>query len=59
MSKKLNIAALDDETAYEVDLLRPVQIGRSWARPGLEVVMKGKVIKEHAEDVADVRPIAD
>lgn len=53
------IADLEDETQYGVDLSRPIQIGRSWARPGTEVHLKGKVIKENADGVASVRALPD
>lgn len=59
MPKKMNIADLDDEAPCEVDLARPIQIGRSWARPGQRVVMKGRLVKEHADDVVEFRPLAD
>ena len=50
---------LDDETQYSVSLLKPVQIGRSWARPGEKIAMKGKVIKEKADVVGTVQPLTD
>lgn len=49
-------AELDDDTQYSVSLLRPIQIGRSWFRPGAGVTLKGKVIKERADDVGAVQP---
>ena len=48
------IAELEDEVQYGVELLRPIQVGRSWARPGTEVHLKGKVIKENADGIASV-----
>lgn len=50
------IADLEDEVQYSVELTRPIRIGRSWARPGAENQMKGKVIKENADGIASVRP---
>jgi hypothetical protein len=58
-SKTRTIADLDDEQSYLVDLSAPVKVGRTWARPGQRVEMKGRVIKEHASNVADVRPLTD
>ena len=54
--KKESIA---DEARYEVDLDSPVKLGRSWARPGQRVEMKGKSVKEHFAHVAAIRPLAD
>lgn len=53
------IAKIDDDARYEVDLDRPVKIGRSWARPGQAVQMKGRIVKEHAQNVAGIRPLTD
>ena len=52
------IADLEDDVQYSVELLRPIQIGRSWARPGVENHLKGKVIKENADGIASVQPLA-
>ncbi len=52
------IAGLEDDAQYSVELSRPVQVGRSWARPGIEVLLKGKVIKENADGIASVQPLA-
>lgn len=54
----LSIEKLKNETAYAVDLLRPVKVGRTWLRPGQPAQMLGKRIKEVAGDVAEVRPLA-
>ena len=51
-------AELDDETQYSVSLLKPIRVGRSWLRPGVDVVMKGKLIKENADVVGAIQPIA-
>lgn len=60
MTKKtLKIADLDDDVQYGVELSRPIQIGRSWARPGAENHLKGKVIKENADGIASVYALAD
>lgn len=59
-AKKSNTyAELDDEGRFLVELAAPVQIGRTWARPGQRVEMKGRTIKEHAANVAAVRPLAN
>lgn len=51
---------VDDQARFDVDLARPVRVGRTaWARPGQRVEMKGRLVKEHAEHVADIRSIAD
>lgn len=52
-------ADLDDEVQYSVSLLKPIQIGRTWLRPGASVLMKGKLIKEKADVIASVQQIAD
>ena len=60
MAKKtLKIEDLNDDDQYSVTLHRPIPVGRSWARPGTEVRLKGKVIKEKADDIATVQPVAD
>lgn len=60
MAKKtLKIADLEDDVQYAVTLNRPIPVGRSWARPGVEVHLKGKVIKENADGVDGVQPIVD
>ena len=51
-------ADLDDEARYEVDLAKPIRVGRAWARPGTHVELKGRLVKEHAENVVAVRPLA-
>ena len=51
-------AELDDEAQYSVSLLKPIQIGRSWLRPGADVTLKGKVIKEKADVIGAVQPIS-
>jgi hypothetical protein len=58
-AKKKTFDDLDDDARFSVDLKGPVKIGRTWARPGQAVEMKGRLVKEHAANVADVRPIAD
>jgi len=58
VTKTLKIADLEDEVQYSVELSRPIQVGRSWARPGAEIQMKGKVIKENEDGIASVRPFA-
>lgn len=60
MAKKtLKIDDLNDDQQYSVTLTRPIPIGRSWARPGAGVTLKGKVIKENADGIDTVQPIAD
>lgn len=60
MAKKaLKIEDLNDDQQYSVTLKRPIQIGRSWARPGADVTLKGKVIKENADGIDTVQPVAD
>lgn len=49
---------LEDELQYSVKLLKPIQIGRSWLRPGADVTLKGKVIKEKADVIGSVQPLA-
>jgi hypothetical protein len=49
---------LEDELQYSVTLLKPIRIGRSWLRPGADVTLKGKVIKEMADDIGSVQPLA-
>jgi len=51
-------ADLEDELQYSVTLLKPIRIGRSWLRPGADVTLKGKVIKEMADDIGSVQPLA-
>lgn len=58
-TRKLSIDKLSDEDRYEVDLKRPIRVGRSWVRPGQRVELKGRVIKDNADDVEAVRPLAD
>lgn len=58
-NKQTKFADLDDEARFEVTLNRPVRLGRIWARTDRTVEMKGRIVKEHADAVADLRPIAD
>ena len=45
-------AAIDDEAEYRVTLKRPIKLGRStWARPGTELTMKVKVLRQHLGDI--------
>lgn len=50
-------ADIDPEAQYEVTLRRPLKIGRSWARPGTFVTLKGKVVLEHQESIDGVSPV--
>lgn len=58
-AKTLTIETLNDDDRFAVDLKRPIQIGRTWLRPGQRIEMKGSAVKEHAQHVDAVRPIAD
>lgn len=53
------IALLDDDGQYPVELLNPIQIGQTWARPGRDVVLKGKFIKQRSDDIASVSAKVD
>ena len=53
-------AGIDDNAQYKVTLTKAVQLGRSWLRPGdPEIVLKGKVVKELADGIADFQQVAD
>lgn len=52
-------ANLDDEAHYKVRLKSPVKRGRIWLRPCDRVTLKGKAVKEIAEHVNDVHPVAN
>ena len=56
--RTVSIDETDAETLYDVSLARPVRIGRAWIRPGQAVRMKGKIIQENADNVAEIREIA-
>lgn len=49
----IDLSDVDDETQYAVTLNRPIQVGSSWARPGQTPVMKGKIIKENVDAIAN------
>lgn len=55
---KPKITDLDDATQYRVQLRRPFKVGRSWVRPGNDITLKGAVIKEHQDDIAEVLDVA-
>ena len=48
---KIDKTKVKDDVIYAVDLNRPVQVGRSWVRPGETPMLKGKVIKENLDAV--------
>lgn len=50
----IKIANVKDNESYSVKLRRPVRVNRSILRPGAAVTMKGKVIKEHADDIESI-----
>ena len=52
-SDGIDISVIDDEKQYAVTLTKPIKVGRTWARPGHDPVLKGKIIKENADAVSD------
>jgi len=44
-------AKVKAEESYAVTLSRPIQVGPRWLRPGQDVTLKGKVIKDNADAV--------
>lgn len=48
---------VEDGAQYDVRLLRPIKVGRTWLRPGEPVRLKGHVIKTHAEDIEHAAPV--
>lgn len=57
MTKTPVTPAIDDEAFYEVELKRVVRRGRSVLRPGADITLKGKVVKELEADIAGIRPV--
>lgn len=55
---KLKISELNDDTQYSVKLRRPFRVGRSWVRPGDGVTLKGSVIKENQDGIAEILDVA-
>ena len=51
-------ADLDDNGQYGVTLVRPIKRAGRIIRPSPDLVLKGKLIKEHADDIGEVRDIA-
>lgn len=43
----------DPEKMYEIKLLRPVKVGRTWLLPSQRNTVKGKVLEEIKDDVSD------
>ena len=51
--------AINDEAEYRVTLKRPIKLGRStWARPGAALTLKGKLVRQHIEDIDGYEEIA-
>lgn len=57
MSIKITNVKADE--IYRVTLRRPVKVNRTILRPGAAVTMKGRVIKEHADDIDTISAAAD
>jgi hypothetical protein len=58
MSKKSEdmFAGVDPEASYDVSLRRPIQIGRTWVRPGTRAVLKGRVILSNKDSISELSP---
>ena len=50
----ITLTNVKNEETYRVTLRRPVKVNRTLLRPGAVVTMKGKVIKEHSDDVSSI-----
>jgi len=57
MSSTVDKSKVKPDEQYRVDLAKPIKVGRFWVRPGPNVVMKGKVIKEYSDDITAVYPL--
>jgi hypothetical protein len=51
---KINKTKVEDEEIYLVELARTIKVGAVSVRPGANVKLKGKVIKQYATDVISV-----
>lgn len=45
------------EALYQVQLARPIKVGRSMILPSNEVKLKGKVVEEHMADIIDAEEV--
>lgn len=59
-SKQDKFAGIDDDGQYRVTLTKAVPFGRGWLRPGdPDIVLKGKVVKELADGIAEFQQVTD
>jgi len=58
MAKEVAQPVIDDAAHYTVRLKKVVKVGRVHLRPGEEVTLKGKVVREHLDDIAEFQPVA-
>lgn len=60
MSKKSDdmFGGVDPDAAYKVALTRPIKVGRTWARPGTDVTLKGRIVLEHKDAISELSPDA-
>lgn len=49
---------IDDDAHYEVQIVKRVEFGHVVLRKGTRPTVKGKVLKEIAANVGEVRPLA-
>jgi hypothetical protein len=54
----IEMTEVEDDTQYLVALKRTIRVNRTFLRPGSGVTMKGRVIKEHQNDIESISAAA-
>lgn len=59
MGNDMNAKDVDDGKRYRVRMTRTREVADTKLRRNTTPILKGRIVKELADDVADVQPIAD